>query len=635
MEKQNHKDTLPKLLLLNYEKYGNSKTALREKDRGIWQKYTWTKYFEIVRNLALALEGEGLKKGEKVAIIGENKPHVYWFELATQANRAAVVGIFSDCSASETKFFLEHSDCRFVVCQDQEQVDKVLEVKDQLPLLNKVIFWEEKGMWSYDHPDLLHMDTLLSRGSELNHSKPGHFEELIKKTRGEDQAVYFYSSGTTGQPKAAMQTHWNIINMAQQMDSRYPVLDSDESVSFLPIAWIAEQLFNVVHSLCKGFAVNFPEKQETVQENIREIGPQVLLLSPRLWEDTISDLRVKIADAMWLNRLFFDVAFKIGQKVADYKMEGRSISPVLRFGNVLADLMIFRPLRDRIGLGRIRLARTAGTAVSPDVIRYFHAIGVPLVQLYGSSECGVVTMHPQNQIKPESCGTALEGYEIKIAESGEIFVRSPFLFKGYYKEPEKSKNVIKDGYYLTGDFGRVDDDGHLIVMDRMDDLNHIGGDKVFSPQFAEIRLRFSPYIKDAIVVGEVSTEYAAVIINIDERNVGNWAEKKKLDYTTFADLSQRSEIIMLISQEIEEVNEYLPEYAQVKKFINLHKEFDPDEEEMTRTRKVRRAFMEKKYGQLIDAMFRNQKSTEMIASVAYRDGSITQLKSTLLVNDIG
>lgn len=625
-------DTLPKLLLRNYQSYQDGRVALREKDRGIWKRYTWADYYAIVESLAAAFLAMGLKEGDKVSIIGENKPHVYWFELSAQVCGAPVVGIFSDCSAQEIKYFVTHSDSRFVVCQDQEQVDKLLEIKNEVPEIRKVVYWEQKGLWNYRDPWIMAIDEMMELGRREVQKKPNLIKEKIQQTRGDDVAVFFYSSGTTGTPKAAVQTHLNIITMAHLMDKRYFVPDTDEAVSFLPIAWVAEQLLNVSYSLYKGFTVNFPESQETVQQNIREVGPQVLLLSPRLWEEHIRTIRVKVANASWLNRVVFDMALRVGRRSGEAKMKGQTLPLHWQLLNRLSERLVFKPLRDRLGLRRIRVARTAGTAISPDVIRYFHAIGVPLVQLYGSSECGVATMHPMNQIKAETCGVPLDGYEIRISDEGEILIKSPCLFKEYYKDSRKTAAAIRNGWYHTGDFGRVDEDGHLIVMDRMADLQPIAGNLRFSPQFAETRLRFSPYIKDALVLGHENRDFPVAIVNIDYENVAHWAEINRVVFTTFLDLSQKGPVIELVKSEIASVNELLPEWARIKRFINLHKEFDPDEAELTRTRKVRRDFMEKKYQQLIDALYGATDMVEVTATISYRDGTTAELKRALSIN---
>jgi len=632
-EQQELSGTLPKLLLRNCLRYGDSRVALREKDRGIWISYTWKKYFDIVSALALAFREEGLKKGDKVAIIGENKPHVYWFELAALSCGAVVFGIFSDCSSEEVKYFLDHSDATFVVCQDQEQVDKMLVIKDKIPKVKKVIYWEEKGLWSNRDPLLLTTKDMLRSGEELLLHHKGDVEEMILSTNPEDLATLLYSSGTTGLSKAAMHTHRNIIRMAEVLYLRNPIPETTESVSFLPIAWIAEQLLNVSYSLVRAFTINFPEKQETVQEDIRAIGPHVIVLTPRVWEEFIGTIRMKITDAFWFNRVCYEAALRVGSMAIDARKRGVSLGVPLRVLRAIADFCVFRPLRDRLGFSRIHLAYTASTAVSPDVIDYFHMIGIPLVQFYGSSECGVATMHQKDRVRPETCGTALDGYEITISDSGEVLVRCDSMFKGYYKNPEKTASALDGDTYHTGDFGRLDADGHLIVMDRLDDLQKIGAGRVFSPQFAEVRLRFSAYIKDALIVGRDGGESAVALINVDFKNASLWAEKRRIAYTTFVDLSQKKEVRDLIRSEISKVNAYLPEYARIGRFLNLHKEFDPDDAEITRTRKVRRDFMERKYQELIDALFEGKDQIEIAATIEYQDGSKGNIRSTVFLED--
>jgi len=627
-------DTLPQLLRHHTRRFGETKIAMREKDRGIWKPYTWAEYYAIVERLTMAFLEMGLQPDEKVAIIGENKPHVYWFELAALTCRAPVLGIFSDCGPEEIKYFLTHSDSTFVICQDQEQVDKVLEIKQEIPLIRKVIYWEEKGMWNYDDPLLITMDEALETGANKAAENAGLFEEMIDATDPDDIAVFFYTSGTTGLPKAGLQTHRNIKMMAELMDQRDPAFESDESVSYLPIAWIAEQLQNVAYSLYKGFTVNFPESQETVTQNIREIGPHMVLFAPRNWEEFIRTIRVKMADAGFFNRLLFNFALKVGYRVGDARMQGKQAGVIWELLRYPAEWFVFRPLKDRLGIKRGRIARVGGTAISPDVIRYFQAVGMPLVQVYGSSECGMVAMHSLGQIKAETSGTPLDGYEVKLSEEGEILVKSPCLFKGYYKDAEKTAKVLKDGWYYTGDFGNIDEDGHLIVMDRMDDLQAIAGDKQFSPQYAETRLRFSPYIKDALVVGQADMDFAVALINIDYNNVGHWAETHRVVYTTFLDLSQKAQVIEMIRGEIESINCLLPEHARIRRFINLHKEFDPDEAELTRTRKVRRDFMKEKYRQLVEGLFSDNAQIDIVAAVTYRDGTQRELKSSVLINHI-
>jgi long-chain acyl-CoA synthetase len=627
-------DTLPKLLLRNYLKYGSTQAAVREKYMGIWQSYSWADYYELVKHLSLAFISMGFKHGERVSILAENKPHAYWFELAAQGAGGVVVGIFADCTPPEVEYYLSHSESRFVVCQNQEQVDKVLEIKEKLPGLEKIIYWDPKGLWSYTDPLLINMDQMLETGRAYEKEHPDLFEESVAKTKAEDMAVFFYSSGTTGKPKAAMVTHKALIGMAEAIDAIDQYEENEEYLSFLPLAWIAEQLFGVACSLVYCLRTNFPEEPETVQDNIREIGPKIVFFGPRLWESLISLVQVKVKDSGWLHRLFFNAALKIGYRTSEYTMTGKNPGPLLAFLYFLADLSVFRPLRDNLGLSKTRVGYSAGSAVSPDVIQYFHAIGINVKQLYGSSEVGIVTCHLDNQIRPETCGPPLPKVDIKLSEDGEVLIHTPNMFSGYYKEEEKTAEKIVDGWYHTEDFGHLDKDGHLIVMDRMEDLLELAGGQKFSPQYCEIRLRFSPYIKDVLAVARRTENSIGGLVNIDLENVGQWAESMHIPYTTFTDLSQKTEVIDLVRKEIAKINETLPEYSRIRKFINLHKEFDPDEAEMTRTRKLRRTFVEERFNQMIDAVFGSEDQIEITSQITYRDGRTGTTKSLIKVNQV-
>jgi long-chain acyl-CoA synthetase len=627
-------DTLPKLLLRNYREFGARVTAIREKDRGIWRSYTWADYLEIVRELYFGLCLLGLQAGDRVGIIGENKPHAYWFELAAQSARGVVVGIFADCTPDEVRYYLQHSGARFVVCHDQEQVDKILRVKDEVPALQKVVYWDPKGLWSYREPLLISMEELRDLGRKCAANRPDTFEQAVESTVGDDTAVFFYSSGTTGLPKAAMVTHRALIGMAAAVHKVDSYSAHEEYLSFLPIAWITEQLFGVSCSLLFALTVNFPEEPETVQENLREVGPRVVFFGPRQWEHLNRIIQAKMLDARLFNRVAYSLALNLAGRVADSRMMGKRPGLLGRALLGMADFVVFRPLRDRLGLARTRVAYTAGAAVSPDVIRYFHTIGVNLKQLYGSSETGVVTLHRDNQVKPETCGPPLPGVEVALSLEGEVLVRTPNLFSGYYKEEKKTAEVLRSGWYHTGDFGSIDNDGHLIVMDRMADLRQLAGGRKFSPQYLETRLRFSPYIKDALVTGRSDKPFVAALINIDLENVGRWAEARRIAYTTFADLSQKEGVIQLVASEIKKVNDTLPEWARIRRFINLPKEFDPDEAELTRTRKLRREFLEDRLADLVEALFGESGELLVESTITYRDGRRGTVQNRILVNSI-
>ncbi len=626
--------TLPKLLRKNAQKYGDRKIAMRVKDRGIWQRFTWKDYYKNVRYFSLGLLFLGMKRGDKISILGENKPEIFWAELGIQAVGGTMVGIFTDCTPPEVKFYVTDSDSTFVVAHDQEQVDKLLQIKDDLPLVKKVIYWDPKGLWNYDDPILISFPNMIQLGKEYERSHPGLFEEYIENGKGEEIALICYTSGTTGLPKGAMISHRGLVAIADAWRDVDHWSDNDRYVSFIPPGWIAEQAVGVAGQLVSGMEVNFPEEPETVQENIREIGPSILFFAPRLWENINRMIQAKITDTSALRRWIYHLLSPIGYKTAEYRSSKKRMSPFRGFLHQFAHWILFRPLRDRVGLSRIRCAYTAGSAVSPEILNYFQAIGVNIKQLYGGSEQGLVTIHLDGEIKYETCGPPMPGVEVRLSPEGEILVKGDNIFSGYYKNLEATREKIRDGWYHTGDFGHIDDDRHLVVIDRMEDLKELKGGRKFSPQFAEIRLRFCPYIKDALVIGGEDKDYVTAIINIDLDNVGRWAEARRIPYTTFTDLSQKPEVIELIEKDIQRINKFLPEWSRIRKFVNLHKEFDADEAELTRTRKLRRTFVESRYSDLITALYGKDREYNVEASITYRDGRKGVIKTAIQVNQV-
>lgn len=625
-------DTLPKLLKYAYEKYGDRKIAMREKDWGIWKRYTWKDYYERVKYFSLGLISLGLKPGDKVSILGENKPEWFWAELATQAARGAVIGIFSDCTPTEVKYYVEHSDSKFVVAHDQEQVDKVLEIKDELPLLKKVIYWDPKGLWSYDEPILVSFDEVVELGREYEKDHPGMFEENVKKGEGKDTAIYCYTSGTTGLPKGAVLSQQMVLSTAQSWYEIDRWRDDEQYVSFLPPAWVTEQGLGVAGGLLSGMVVNFPEEPETVQENIREVGGSILFFGPRLWENMIRMVQAKMVDTSALRRFLYNIFLPVGYKVADLRLAKEQPNWLWRLLYFVANLAVFRPLKDKLGLLGVRCSYCAGAAVSPDIFRYFQAIGVNIKQLYGSSEYGLITLHHDGEIKPETCGPSLPGMETRISEDGEIMLRTEACYSGYYKNPEATQERMSGDWFCSQDFGHIDEEGHLLVMDRMDDLKQLSSGRKFSPQYCEVRLRFSPYIKDALIIGSEDRDYVSSLINIDVDNVGRWAEARRIPYTTFTDLSQKPEVIQLVGSVIQEVNRNLPDWTRIRRFVSLHKEFDPDEAELTRTRKLRRDFIEDRYCYLVDALYSDKDELVVEAPITYRDGRRGVIKTSVKVN---
>jgi long-chain acyl-CoA synthetase len=613
-------DTLPKHFLDRVRQYGDQKIALRQKDYGIWKAFSWQHSYERVRNLCLGLVDLGLRHGDKVCIIGDNDPQYFWAQLAIQSAGGVSVGIFTDSIPSEIEYIVTHSDAVLVLAKDQEQCDKLLEIKDRVPAVRKVIFWEDRGLWNYREPWLMEYAEVEAVGRRVAERNPNRFEELVAGGSGDDLAVFCYTSGTTGLPKGAMIAHKNLLGGAGVTLEVDPRCDTDEYLSFLPPAWITENVLGFAVHVLTGMILNFPESPETVQENLRENAPHALLFSSRLWENLVSMVQVRINDSTAINRWLYDLFLPVGYRVAEMRFTEKRVPPLWRALYWLGDFAVFQPLRDKLGLINVKSAYTSGAAVSPDVVRFFRAIGVNIRQLYGSTEAEIHTLHIGEDVKFESVGVPPPGVEIKISEDGEILVRAPAVFQGYYKAPDQTAQKLVDGWFHTGDAGYIDEDQHLIYLDRVSDLLELRGGEKFSPQYIEGRLKFSPYIKDLMSIGGREREYVTAIVNIDFDNVGRWAEKRGIAYTTFVDLSQRPEVYDLIQADVEQVNKTLPPPARVRKFVLMHKEFDPDEAELTRTRKLRRGFMEERYQQIIDAMYDGLDEVSVQAEVKYRDG---------------
>lgn len=651
---QSQLNTLPKLLRSNYLRYGGKKRAMRVKERGIWQHFTWKDYYEKVRWLSLGLISLGLRPEDKVAILGENKPQWYWAEIAVQSARGVVIGIFTDCLPAEVKYYLDNSESRFVIAHDQEQVDKFLipyrdkEGKDHQPIVEenpglvKIIYWDAKGMrgfegapiGDYAHPKLMGFDELVTAGKEFEKSNPALFEQNIDSGLGDDIGIFLYTSGTTGLPKGAMIRQRALVDGTRSWLAVDRWRDHEQYLSFLPPAWVTEQSLGVGGNLLSGMEINFPEEPETVQENIREIGPNILFWGPRNWESVTRLIQAKIIDTSALRRFMYRTFLPIGQKAANLKLEAGRHGWFWQALYSIAHFSVFRALKDKVGLLKVRCAYSAGAAVSPDIFRYFQSIGVNIKQLYGSTEMGLVTIHADDDVRPETCGPPMPGYEVRLSEEGEVMVRSDKLFAGYFKKPEATQKTYHGEWYKSGDFGHIEENGHLIIIDRMDDLKELKGQRKFSPQYAEIRLRFSPYIKDVLVVGGPERDFVTSIVNIDTDNVGRWAEARKIAYTTFTDLSQKPEVIGLMKNEIARVNRNLPEWSKIKRFVNLHKEFDADEDELTRTRKIRRDFIENRYSYLITALYGESGELQVDAPIVYRDGRTGTIKTNIRVNAV-
>lgn len=626
--------TTPKLLLQNYRKYGANKIALREKTLGIWKPYSWRDYYLNVKYIALGFHALGLKAEEKLVIIGDNRPQWFWAELAAQTLRAMVLGIFPDSTASEIKYILTHSDSRIVVVKDQEQVDKILQIKGDLPKLLKIIFWEPKGLKNYNEPLLMDLSQVMEMGKEMEVKEPGLFEKKIEETRTEDIMLIMYTSGTSGLPKGVMINHRGFIACGIYQNKTTNIDDRDRHLSFLPPAWIIEQSNGLLFNLLFGMEVFFPEKPETVQSDMREIAPTTFLTAPRIWENMSSTIQAKILDTSVLKRFLYNLFLPVGYKYGSFYFN--KTRPPL-FWHILyriADWILFRALRDNFGLSHVRNAFTAGAALGSDVFLFFRAIGVNIKQIYGLTETLMVTCHRDDNVKFDTVGPPLELVQIKINDKGEIMVKSPWNFCGYYKDPAKSQQVMEEGWFHTSDMGLIDEDGHLICMDRMADVIKLKDGSNFSPSFIENRLKFSPYIKDAVIFGGGDNPYITALIIIDIENVGRWAESRKLPYTTFTDLSQKASVYELIEQDIRRANRILPPAMRIKRFANLHKELDPDESELTRTRKIRRSFFEERYTSLVKSLYGAESEVEAEAQVKYRDGRTGITRTTIKIKTV-
>ena len=626
-------DTFPKLLKRNYEKYGNKKIAMSVKDYGIWQSYTWKDYYENVKYFFMGLLTLGLERGDKVSILGETKPEAYWAELAVHTMRGTVVGIFTDCLPEEVKYFVKHSDSKFVVAHDQEQIDKILYIKNEIPLVKKVIYWDPNGMWSYKDEILMSFEEVIDLGKKYEAVEPNCFERMIEEGREDDIALICYSSGTTGDPKGVMISHKTIIGTGEAWASLNIPCKEDQYVSFLPLAWVTEQMMFVA-SLTRAVVVNFTEMAETVQEDIRETGPTIIFWGARNWESTNRFIQAKIGDTTFLNRLLYNICLKIGYRIANMQTAKKELGLVWKILNYICYLVVFKDLRDRVGLLRAKNAYTGGAPTSPEVIHFFKAIGVNIRVAYGASEFPLVSVHRYNDVNPGTCGPPLPGVDVKIDEDGEILVKGDYEFAGYYKNPEGTAKKFKDGWLRTGDFGNITEDSHLVVMDRLDDLRTLKTGVRFSPQYIESRLRFNPYIKDVLVTGGEDKDWVGAIVNIDLDNVGRWCEMRRIVYTTFTDLTQKQEVIEQIKMEFKRLNRLLPEKSRVMKFVNLHKEFDADEGELTRTRKIKRKYMEDRYAQLIDNLYKGNDEIPIEAPVTYRDGRKGTIKTSIKVNQV-
>jgi len=626
-------NTIPQIIQGNYQKWGQQ-TAMCMKKLGIWQRYSWKDYYENVKYLSLGLMSLGLESGDVVCIIGDNEPEWLWGEFATQAAGGIATGVFVDSIPTEVKYIAAHSDAKFAIVNDQEQTDKFLEIKDELPSLKKVIYWDPKGLKNYDDPVLISFTEVIALGREYEETHRGLFERNVENGREGDIAFIYYTSGTTGLPKGATITHRALINTARGFVTRYPLSEKDDLISNFPAAWVGDSFFATVPHLLTGARLNFPEEPETITEDTRETGPNFVIYGPRQWESLVSEIQVKMIDANPLKRFCYNLFLPAGRRISEANFRGKTPNLFWRTLHPLAYALLFRPLKDKLGLSKVRFAVTGSSVLSLDTFQLIHAIGIELRQNYASTEAGFISSHGKGEIAFESVGRPALGTETRVTDEGELLVRSGSMFTGYHKDPERTAVMLKDGWCHTGDAVNIDENGHLIFLDRLDHMGELSSGIKYAPQYIEGRLRFSPYIKDAMVIGGKDKDFVSAIINMDFAMVGKWAERKRLPYTTFVDLSQKKEVADLVQGDLVRVNSYLPELARVRKFVLMHKEFDPDEAELTRTRKLRREFMEERYRDLIEAMYKEGEEVKVEAPVTYRDGRSGIVTTSIKVRSV-
>ncbi|MFP4321837.1 MAG: AMP-binding protein [Anaerolineales bacterium] len=630
-------DTIAKQFVASAQKYGRQHIAMRKKRYGIWQEYTWEDSLNIVRDFANALLSFEFERGSKIAIIGENDPEYYWAEYGAHCAGHVAVGMFTDAAVREVEFLINNCDAVIVVAHDQEQCDKLLELRDNgdAPNVQGVVYWDARGLWNYDDPWLVSFEEFCKIGREYGEKNPQAFEQAVAAGNADDIALFSYTSGTTGLPKAAMITHANLLYGNIHAGTIQPLDVGDDYVSFSPLAWIAEQGFGITGHVRMGATVNFPEKPETVQTDIRDIAPRSLLFPSRLWESLVSQVQARMADSHPSNRFLYNLFLPIGYKIADLADQRQTPSLWWRFLYFLGDMALFAPLRDKLGLRRIRYAYTGGAALSPDVLRFFRALDIELLQLYGSTECQTHTLHYVGDVRLGTVGKPPPGVEVQVTDEGEIAVKSRSVFVGYYKAQEKYNEAVRNGWFYTGDAGYVDDNGHLIYLDRMSDMIELASGEKFSPQYIEGRTKFNPYVQDVMAVGGFDMPYVSALITINYDNVARWAEKRGIAFTTIVDLSQKPEVYDLIEQDIARVNGSLPPMSRVRRFVILNKAFDADEAELTRTRKLRRRYLEQRYGDILSAIYQGKDTVMIQSEVTYQDGRTVSNDVLLNIRNVG
>ena len=633
-------DTIPRLVMRNAERFPD-RPAYREKEFGIWQEWTWKEALEEITALANGYLALGLEEGDRVAVVGRNRPYLYWAMIAAQMVGAIPVPLYQDAVGEEMAYVLEHSEARFLVAGDQEQVDKVLEVQDRLPALERMIYVDPRGLRKYDHSRLHAYKDVQAEGRAAHERFESELAERMARQDYDTTCVILYTSGTTGRPKGVVLSNRNIIEATKLSVAFDNLTEKEEILAYLPLAWVGDFIFSMGQATWTGFCVNCPENASTMQTDMREIGPSYFFAPPRVFENMLTNVMIRMEDASALKRRMFNYFLEHARKVGSRILDGRPVSAIDRLKYALGNILVYGPLKDALGLGRIRVAYTAGEAIGPEIFEFYRSLGINLKQLYGQTEASVyITIQPDGEVYPDTVGVPPEGVEIRIDEKGEVHYRSPGVFVEYFKNPEATASTKDaEGWVASGDAGFFDNaTGHLKIIDRAKDVGKMADGSLFAPKYIENKLKFYPSILEAVVFGN-GREYATAFINIDLSAVGNWAERNNIAYTSYQELAAHPEVYAMIEKHIEEVNRSLAEdeklsSSQIRRFLVLHKELDADDGELTRTRKVRRRIVEQKYADLIEALYGGKERVSTETEVTYEDGRKGVIRATLEIRDV-
>ncbi len=631
-------DTFPRLLAENVRARGD-KPAYREKDLGIWNTWTWREAAAEIRAIACGLAEQGFRRGDRLAIVGDNRPELYWSMVAAQCLGGIPVPLYQDSGADEMRYVLDHAETRFAVVEDQEQVDKLLEIKDDCPALEVIVYKDPRGLRHYDQPFITSLADLVARGRERDRADPGFYDAEVANGAGSDTAIILYTSGTTGRPKGVVLSHDNLIITARNSIA-FDNLADENVLAYLPMAWVGDNIFSIAQAYIGGFCVNCPESTETVLSDLRELGPTYFFAPPRIWENLWTRVMIRMEDAAWIKRKLFNFFIAHARRCGGDILAKHKVSVVNRLVYAVGRVLIYGPLKNTLGFSRIRIAYTAGEAIGAEIFEFYRSLGMNVKQLYGMTEASVfICMQPDGEVDPETVGVPVPEVEVRIDDTGEVLFRGPGTFSDYFKDADATAEVKRgDGWVASGDAGYFGPDGHLRIIDRAKDVGRLADGTLFAPKFLENKLKFYPNIKEVVAFGH-DHEFVAVLINIDFDALASWAERQDVAYTGYQDLTANAEVYDLIAGHIDEVNRSLARDAelagsQIRRFLILHKELDADDGELTRTRKVRRRVIADRYGDLVAALYSGRDRVEVDALVTFEDGREGHVTASLGITDL-